>query len=81
LCDGDVLESLMSEGRAGFQAELPPGHLHSFKDLMMPAPVRVRAVIDRTRALYAETNSPVWDDLRVLESIEDVETGEIVMPD
>jgi hypothetical protein len=54
---------------------------HSFKDLMMPAPVRVGAVTDRTRELYAEAKIPVWDDARVLESMQDVETGDIVMPD
>jgi hypothetical protein len=70
----------MSEGRIGFQAKLPPGHLHSFKDLMMPALVRVGAVTERTRELYAEANIPVWDDLGVLESMEDVDTGDIVMP-
>jgi hypothetical protein len=72
---------VMSEGRAGFQAKLPPGHIHSFKDLMMPALVRVGAVTERTRELYAEANIPVWDDLGVLESMEDVDTGDIVMPD
>jgi hypothetical protein len=72
---------LMSEGKAGFQAELPPGHIHSFKDLMMPALVRVGAVTDRTRELYAAANIPVWDNLSVLESMEDTDTGDIVMPD
>ena len=47
----------------------------------MPAPVRVGAVTDRTRELYAEAKIPVWDDARVLESMQDVETGDIVMPD
>jgi hypothetical protein len=37
--------------------------------------------VDRTLELYAEAKIPVWDDARVLESMEDVETGDIVMPD
>ncbi|MEO1934381.1 MAG: ferritin-like domain-containing protein [Myxococcales bacterium] len=77
----DFIKAVMKEGRAGFNGKLPPGHIHSFKDLMMPALVRVGAVTDRTRALYAEANIPVWDDLSVLESMEDVESGNIVMPD
>jgi hypothetical protein len=77
----DFIQALRSEGRAGFQAKLPPGHIHSFKDLMMPALVRVGAVTDRTRELYAEAKIPVWEDASVLESMEDVETGDIILPD
>ena len=77
----DFLASLMEAGAAGFRAKLPPGQIHSFKDLMMPALVRVGAVTDRTRELYAAANIPVWDDLTVLESMEDTQTGDIVMPD
>ena len=46
----------------------------------MPALVRVGAVTERTRELYAEANIPVWDDLGVLESMQDVDTGDILMP-
>jgi hypothetical protein len=71
----------MSEGRMGFSGKLSPGHIHSFKDLMMPALVRVGAITDRTRELYAAANIPIWEDLSVLESMEDTETGDIIMPD
>ncbi len=77
----DFLASIMEAGQGGFRATLPPGHIHSFKDLMMPALVRVGAVTDRTRELYAAAKIPVWDDLSVLESMEDHDTGDIVMPD
>jgi hypothetical protein len=70
----------MEAGGAGFAAHLPPGHIHAFRDLMMPALVRVGAVTDRTRALYAAEGIPVWDNLHVLESMEDDATGDIVMP-
>jgi hypothetical protein len=49
--------------------------VHSFKDLMMPALVRVGAVTDRSRELFKEAGIPVWDDLTVLESMEDTSTG------
>ena len=77
----DFLTSIMEAGQGGFRAKLPPGHIHSFKDLMMPALVRVGAVTDRTRELYAEANIPVWDDVSVLESMEDDHTGDIQLPD
>ena len=45
----DFLKSLIEIGAAGVTAELPPGQVHSFRDLMMPALVRVGAVTERTR--------------------------------
>ncbi len=75
---GDFLKSLIAAGAAGVKAELPPGQLHSFRDLMMPALVRVGAVTDRTRELYAAASIPVWEDASMLESLENLGTGEIV---
>jgi hypothetical protein len=77
---GDFLKGMAEAGMGGIRAKLPPGHIHSFKDLMMPALVRVGAVTDRTRALYAAEGIPVWDDVSVLESMEDAETGDIEIP-
>jgi hypothetical protein len=76
----DFLKSLVEAGAAGFKAQLPPGQLHSFKDLMMPALVRVGAVTERTRELYAAEGIPVWDDVSVLEAMEDDATGDILLP-
>ncbi len=61
----------------GIKVRPPSDQVHSFRDLMMPALVRVGAVTERSRALYAEANIPVWEDRTVLESLEDQETGEI----
>jgi hypothetical protein len=74
---GDFIKSVIEAGQAGLELERPPGQIHSFKDLMMPALVRVGAVTDRTRALFKEEGIPVWDDLTVLEQMEDAETGDI----
>jgi hypothetical protein len=75
----DFLTSLREANLAGIRAELPPGQVHSFRDLMMPALVRVGAVTPRTRELFEREGIPVWDDPTVLESMEDAETGDIVM--
>lgn len=72
---GDFIKSLIEMGAAGIDAATPPDRLHSFKDLMMPALVRVGAITDRSRELYKEAGIPVWDDLTILESMEDMETG------
>ncbi len=76
----DFLQGLMEAGGAGFAAHLPPGHIHAFRDLMMPALVRVGAVTERSRQLYAEAGIPIWDDVHLLESMEDGATGDIQMP-
>ena len=71
----DFVASLLEAGAAGLRAELPPGQIHSFRDLMMPALVRVGAVTERTRAMYAEADIPVWDDTTRLEALESADTG------
>ena len=76
----DFIKGMIEAGRVGMNQELPPGQIHSFKDLMMPALVRVGAVTKRTRALFAEANIPVYDDATVLESMEDTTTGDIEIP-
>jgi hypothetical protein len=75
----DFLKGMIEAGAAGIRAELPPGHIHSFKDLMMPALVRVGAVTPRTRELFKAAGIPVWEDATVLESLEDKDTGDVVI--
>ncbi len=77
----DFIDGLKEAGAAGLKITLPPGRLHSFRDLMMPALVRVGAVTERSRQLYAREGIPIWDDASVLESMEDADTGDIVFPD
>lgn len=76
----DFLKSVIEAGEAGLQHDTPPGEIHSFKDLMMPALVRVGAITERTRELFAAEGIPVWDDLSVLESMENAEDGNIEIP-
>ena len=66
----DFLQSLIEAQQAGIRVERPPGQVHSFKDLMMPALVRVGAITPRTRELYAAAGIPIWDDVRMLEAME-----------
>jgi hypothetical protein len=73
----DFVQSLVDAQQAGLRVERPPGQVHSFKDLMMPALVRVGAITERTRALYAAENIPVFEDASVLESMEQAATGVI----
>lgn len=72
----DFVASLEEAGRTGLQAPPPPGQIHSFKDLMMPALVRVGAVTPRTRGLFAEAGIPVFTDTTVLDRMEREPTPE-----
>ncbi len=74
----EFIKDAIEAGMQGIDGEAPPGQIHSFKDLMMPALVRVGAVTDRTRELYAEANIPIWEDTSILESMEDQKTGDLV---
>jgi hypothetical protein len=77
---GDFVRELKEAG-PNLRTELPPGQVHSFRDLMMPALVRVGAVTERSRQLYAEAGIPVWEDARRLEALENADTGEIEIPE
>jgi hypothetical protein len=44
---------------------------------MLPALVRVGAVTDRSRRLFSEAGIPVWEDLSVIESMEDADSGDL----
>jgi hypothetical protein len=76
----DFLASAREAGLAGIRSKLPPGQIHSFKDLMMPALCRVGAITERTRALFAAEGIPVWEDVSKLEALENFDTGEIEIP-
>jgi len=76
---GDFVRGLKEARDQGVAPEQAPGTIHSFKDLMIPALVRVGAVTDRTRALFAEAGIPLYEDCTVLESMEDRETGEPIL--
>ena len=73
----DFIESIQRARMAGIQPRQAPGQVHSFKDLMMPALVRVGAVTKRSRELFEAEGIPIWEDAKVLESMEDADTGDI----
>jgi len=77
---GDFVRGMIEAREQGVRPDQRPGTIHSFRDLMMPALVRVGAVTERTRARFAEAGISVFDDAHVLESLEDRETGEVAPP-
>ncbi len=74
---GDFLAGMREAREQGIRFDQPPGTIHAFKDLMMPALVRVGAVTERTREKFAEQGLRIYDDVSVLERLEDDETGTV----
>ncbi len=72
---GDFVKGMMEARAQGIRPGQVPGAIHSFKDLMMPALVRVGAVTDRTREKFKDAGIPVYEDTARLESLEDASTG------
>ncbi len=77
----DFVQGIIEAQAGGIRAKLPPGQIHSFRDLMMPALVRVGAVTERSRERYAEAGIPVWEDLATLQSLEEPDTGDVEIPE
>jgi hypothetical protein len=63
----------VAEARAqGARVQPPVDQVHAFRDLMMPALVRVGVITDRVRARYAQAGVKIYEDQSVLRSMEDV---------
>jgi len=73
----DFLAGMQEAREQGIRFDQPPGTVHAFKDLMMPALVRVGAVTGRTRALFAAEGLRIHEDTSVLESLEDAGSGDL----
>jgi hypothetical protein len=66
----DFFKGLQEAEDAGITQELPPGQIHSVKDLMMPALARVGLLTPTVRKKYEDAGIPIFDDVRVLEAME-----------
>ena len=70
----DFAKSLAELYASGVRIELPRDQVHPFKQLMMPALVRVGAITPRARERYQAEGIPVWEDRSTLEAFERDET-------
>ncbi|MBV1907112.1 MAG: ferritin-like domain-containing protein [Pseudomonadales bacterium] len=62
----DFTAGLKEAEQLGISRQLPPGQIHSVKDLMMPALIRIGLVTPRTKELFEKAGIPVTADLDVL---------------
>ena len=70
----DFAVGLKEAEAAGITRDLPPGQIHSLKDLMIPALVRANLITPRTKEMFKEIGVPVGADLTILEAMEDRES-------
>ena len=70
----DFAAGLKEAEEMGITSELPPGQIHSLKDLMLPSLVRTGLITPRTKEMYEEIGIKVNADLTVLEAMEDRES-------
>jgi hypothetical protein len=73
----ELLTGMAKAREQGVHMQVPNDNVHAYRDLMMPALVRVGAVTDRVRERYAAEGIKIFEDRRVLESMEDGATGEL----
>jgi hypothetical protein len=67
----DFMEGMQEAEQLGITRDLPPGQVHSLKDLMMPALVRAGLVTKRTEELFEAAGIPVSADQTILNAMED----------
>ena len=70
----DFAAGIKEADALGITRDLPPGQIHSVKDLMMPALVRAGLVTARTKELFEGAGIPVNADLTVLHAMEDAKS-------
>jgi hypothetical protein len=70
----DFAAGIKEAKELGVAPELPPGQIHSLKDLMIPSLVRAGLITERSKELFDSIGVKVNADLSVLEAMEDRES-------
>ena len=63
----------------GLLTDLPPGQVHSLKDLMIPALVRAGLITPRTKELFEGIGVPINEDMTVLHAMEDAKSDQSIL--
>jgi len=66
----DFFAGLEEAAALGITQELPPGQIHSLKDLMLPAIARVGLITPTVRKKYEEVGIPISEDVHILNAME-----------
>jgi hypothetical protein len=66
----DFFKGMAEAEELGITQILPPGQIHSMKDLMLPALARVGLLTPLARKKYEDAGIPIFEDPRVLHAME-----------
>jgi hypothetical protein len=66
----DFFKGLQQAADDGMMMDMPPGQIHSLKDLMIPALYRVGLITPRVKKKYEEAGIPIFTDMRILHEME-----------
>lgn len=75
----DFMNGMKEAAAQGYTQELPPGQVHSLKDLMIPSLVRAGLITPRTKELFIGAGIPVNEDLTILHAMEDSKSDRNVL--
>ena len=75
----DFFTGLEEAAELGITMDLPPGQVHSLKQLMMPAMARVGLITPRTEKLFDEVGIQVNKDATVLNAMEDAKSDQNIL--
>ncbi|MDH5737986.1 MAG: ferritin-like domain-containing protein [Gammaproteobacteria bacterium] len=75
----DFMAGMKEAEELGLVNDLPPGQVHSLKDLMIPALVRAGLITKRTKALFEGIGVPVNEDMTILNAMEDAKSDQSIL--
>lgn len=75
----DFMAGMNQAAAEGLAQELPPGQVHSLKDLMIPSLVRAGLITPRTKELFVGAGIPINEDLTILHAMEDAKSDQSVL--
>jgi hypothetical protein len=75
----DFAAGMKEAAELGLLTDLPPGQVHSLKDLMIPALLRAGLITPRTRELFEGIGVPIVEDMTILNAMEDAKSDQNVL--
>lgn len=75
----DFMAGMQEAQALGIVDDLPPGQVHSLKDLMIPALVRAGLITPRTKVLFEGIGVPINEDMTILNAMEDAKSDQNIL--
>lgn len=75
----DFFAGMQEAEELGIVNDLPPGQVHSLKDLMIPALVRAGLITPRTKELFEGIGVGINEDMTILNAMEDAKSDQSIL--